>query len=159
MTTQTGEEVVHTLSVCKQIQVDAPLSIVFESVLAELGPEGQMPDGEPYPLKLEAWPGGRWFRDLGNNTGHFWGVVQVIKPPTLLEISGPMFMSYPAVNFVQYRLTQESAGTRLQITHRAMGLITAEHREGVHRGWEFKLKRAQELAMLRAAGRNGSARA
>ena len=40
------------------------------------------------PFKLEAWPGGRWFRDLGNNAGHLWGHVRVIKPPALLEISG-----------------------------------------------------------------------
>ena len=46
------------------------------------------------PMKLEAWPGGRWYRDLGDGNGHFWGHVQAIKRPTLLEISGPLFMSY-----------------------------------------------------------------
>ena len=24
-------------------------------------------------MKLEAWPGGRWFRDLGDGNGHLWG--------------------------------------------------------------------------------------
>ena len=41
-------------------------------------------------MKIEPWPGGRWYRDLGNNAGHLWGHVQVIKPPTLLEICGPL---------------------------------------------------------------------
>ena len=75
------------------------------------------------PFKLEAWPGGRWFRDLGNNAGHLWGHVQVIKPPTLLEIWGPMMMSYPAVNHLQYRFTAQGSGTRLTFVHRGMGLI------------------------------------
>jgi len=43
------------------------------------------------PMKLEAWPGGRWYRDLGDNNGHYWGTVQAIKKPTLLEICGPLF--------------------------------------------------------------------
>ena len=47
-------------------------------------------------MKLEPWPGGRWFRDLGNDNGHFWGLVQAIKRPTLLEITGPLFMSAPS---------------------------------------------------------------
>ena len=65
-------------------------------MLDQLGPEGQMPGGKPFPMKIEPWPGGRWYRDLGNNSGHLWGHVQVIKPPTLLEICGPLMMSYPA---------------------------------------------------------------
>ena len=47
------------------------------------------------PIKIEAWPGGRWFRDLGDGNGHYWATVQAIKRPTLLEFSGPLFMSYP----------------------------------------------------------------
>ncbi len=47
------------------------------------------------PMKIEPWPGGRWYRDLGDNNGHFWGHVQAIKRPTLLEITGPLLASYP----------------------------------------------------------------
>ena len=60
---------------------------------------------------LEPWPGGRWFRDRGNGVGHLWGHVQVIKPPVLIELSGPMFMSYPALNHVELRLDQIAGGT------------------------------------------------
>lgn len=139
-------EPTQTLHIVREIDIDAPITIAFAAVLDELGPGGQMPGGEPFRMKLEAWPGGRWFRDLGNSTGHFWGHVQVIKPPTLLELCGPMFMSYPAVNFVQYRLAAKGDGTHLKLTHRAMGLITGEHREGVVQGWEFGLGRIAEIA-------------
>jgi hypothetical protein len=76
------------------------------------------------PMKIELWPGGRWYRDLGNNTGHLWAHVQVIKPPKLLELCGPMFMSYPATNHVQYRLVEEAGKTRLTLTHRGGRLFS-----------------------------------
>jgi hypothetical protein len=84
-------------------------------------------------MKLESWPGGRWYRDLGNGAGHFWETVQAIKPPTLLEICGPLFMWHPAVSNVQYRLTEENGITRLFFTHRAMALIS--HDPGIAQGW------------------------
>jgi hypothetical protein len=105
------------------------------------------------PMVLEAWPGGRWFRDLGKNSGHLWGHVQVIKPPTLLEISGPLFMSYAAANHVQYRLTPEGASTRLAFTHRAIGEIAADHRTGVVEGWSTLLDRIRQSAESRKKSR------
>ncbi|HEY2826480.1 MAG TPA: SRPBCC domain-containing protein, partial [Pirellulales bacterium] len=108
----------------------APIDIVFDTLVSDQGgPLGDM------KLTLEAWPGGRWYRDLGNNTGHLWGHVQVIKPPKLLEIIGPMFMSYPVASFLQYRLTEEGGGTKLTLTHQAFGMIPPEHLEGVNKGW------------------------
>ena len=147
MKTDTRErQSVETFEICKEIEISAPIDIAFEAMLDELGPEGQMPGGKPFPMKIEPWPGGRWYRDLGNNSGHLWGHVQVIKPPTLLEIYGPMPMSYPAINHVQYRLKAEDNGTRLTFVHRAMGLILPEHRDGMPEGWEHKLERIRELA-------------
>ena len=105
-----------------------------------------MPDGKSLKMKIEPWPGGRWYRDLGNNSGHLWGHVQVIKPPALLEICGPFMMSFPAINHVQYRLKAEGAGTRLTIHHRAMGLIPPEYLDGMSEGWEHGLQRIREIA-------------
>ncbi len=147
------EDTIQTINLQQEIEIDAPVEIAFEAMLEELGPGSILPDGTPFPMKLELWPGGRWFRDLGNNTGHFWGVVQVIKPPPhpkpLLEICGPMFMSYPGTNFIQYRLIPEGSKTKLQLTHRAMGLIPEDVRKGVVTGWAHGLKRVRELAERR----------
>ncbi len=151
-TTQTEQEV-RTLNVTREIEIAAPVEIAFEAVLEELGPGSQMPDGTPFPMKLEAAPGGRWYRDLGKGVGHLWGHVQVIKPPALLELSGPMFMSFPATNFVQYRLTKEGNGTRLKLTHQAMGLIPDEVMEGVQEGWQHGLNRVREIAEEKARRR------
>src|SRR5262249_28980679 len=128
-TSSSTSQAVETVEIKKMVEIAAPIEMAFEALLEELGPEAQMMDGTAMPVKLEAWPGGRWYRDLGNNAGHLWGHVQVIKPPKLLEISGPMMMSYPAVNHLQYRLTAEGNGTRLEFAHRGMGLILPDHRE------------------------------
>ncbi len=154
MTTSVMEEAVQTLLVQKDVQIEAPIEVTFEAILEELGPGSQMPDGKPFPMKVEPWPGGRWYRDLGetggHKYGHLWGHVQVIKAPTLLELCGPFFMSFPAINFVQYRLTPQGRGTRLALIHRAMGLIPPDVREGVHEGWAHGLKRIREIAERRA---------
>jgi uncharacterized protein YndB with AHSA1/START domain len=141
---------VHAFEIRKEIEIDAPIDIAFQSVLDELGPEAETPSGQSLSMKIEPWPGGRWYRDLGNNAGHFWGHVQVIKPPVLLEITGPMPMSYPAVNHVQYRLTEEGGRTRLAFVHRAMGLILPEHRDGMPEGWEHWLDQIRERAERKA---------
>src|SRR4051794_32890166 len=147
MKTETSERrAIESIEIAKEIEIAAPIEIAFEAMLDQLGPEGQMPGGNSFPMKLEAWPGGRWYRDLGNNSGHLWGHVQVIKPPTLLEICGPLMMSYPALNHVQYRLKAEGGVTRLVFLHRAMGLILAEHRDGLPKGWENWLERIRDRA-------------
>jgi hypothetical protein len=134
------------LHIHKEIDIDAPISFAYEALLDQLGPGSDMPNGQPFPMKFEPWPGGRWFRDLGNNTGHLWGHVQVIKPPTLIEIYGPLMMSYPAISHVQYRLTEQGNRTLLSFTHRALGEITQDHREGVQRGWTYRVEKIRELA-------------
>ena len=88
----TSQQSSETFEIQKMTDIAAPIEIAFEALLEELGPEAQMMDGTPMHFKFEAWPGGRWFRDLGNNAGHLWGHVQVIKPPNLIEIWGPMMI-------------------------------------------------------------------
>ena len=150
MKTETSQrQSVESLEISREIEIAAPIDIAFEALLEEIGPGSVLPDGKPFPMKIEAWPGGRWYRDLGNNAGHLWGHVQVIKPPTLLELCGPMPMSFPATNHVQYRLKAEGAGTRLTLLHRAMGLIPPEFRDGMPDGWEHGLKRIREVAERR----------
>jgi hypothetical protein len=151
MTTETAPRKPATLEpqsfeIAKQTEIKAPIAIAFEATLDVLGPAGEMPGGKPFPMKIEAWPGGRWFRDLGNNSGHLWGHVQVIKPPTLIEIYGPLMMSYAAVNHLQYRLKAEGNITRVEFLHRCLGMVEAEHREGLSQGWGYWLDHIREHA-------------
>jgi hypothetical protein len=131
------------------MRVQAPLGPTFDALLEQLGPGFDTPDGAPMPLTLEAWPGGRWFRDLGNGNGHWWAVVQAIKRPTLLELSGPTFMSYPVSANIQYRLSESNGVTVITFHHLALGLISDEHRQGVDRGWSYIHAQVQARAERR----------
>jgi hypothetical protein len=146
MATNIAEPTIQTINILKEIEIAAPLEVAFAALLEEVGPAGKMMDGKPFPMVIEPRPGGCWYRDLGNNAGHFWGHVQVIKPPTLLELCGPMFMSYPGINHVQYRLTAEGDVTRLKLTHRAFGQIPQEVQEGIGGGWDYRLQQVREIA-------------
>ena len=146
------EPSIHSLQFSRDIDINAPIATAFDSVLVQLGPESATPEG-PTPMVLEPWPGGRWYRDLGDNTGHLWGHVQVIRPPGLLEIIGPLFMSYAATSHVQYRLeSNDDETTTLTLTHRAMGQIPKHHREGVAHGWADVLQRVQRHAQQHHPG-------
>ena len=128
-----------TLDVEQHVDVQGSLDEVFKSVLYRFGEGNRRPDGESLQLQIEPFAGGRWFRDRGEGVQHLWGHVQVIKPPVLLELSGPMFMSYPAVNHIEIKLDPIDDGTRVTLRHRAIGMIDPAHREGVTTGWKYML--------------------
>ncbi|MPY90710.1 MAG: SRPBCC domain-containing protein [Luteitalea sp.] len=143
-TTSTIDEL--TLSVTQEVQVNAPLEATFAALLEEMGPHNVAKNGAPMPMKIEARPGGRWLRDLGQDNGHLWGHVQAIKRPTLLEITGPLFMSYAVVSNIQYRLTPVDGATLITFKHSAMGLIPHDHRTGLASGWTLLLERVRRSA-------------
>ena len=135
-----------TLNITQEINVRASLEATFDALLEQMGPANETPDGKPLQMVIEPRPGGRWFRDLGHDNGHFWGHVQAIKRPTLLEITGPLFMSSPVVSNLQYRLTEVSGGTLITFGHSAFGFVPDEYREGVSRGWLPLFERVRKQA-------------
>ncbi len=128
-----------TLDIEQHLEIKADIGDVFKSTLHRFGEGSTQPTGESMQMTLEQWPGGPWFRDRGNGVGHLWGHVQVIKPPVLLELSGPMFMSYPAINHIEIKLDQIPGGTKLTLRHRAIGLLDPGHKQGVKTGWNHYL--------------------
>lgn len=139
-----------TLNITQQTFVDAPLDVTFETLLEQISSGSETPEGQPFPLKIETWPGGRWYRDLGDGNGHFWGHVQAIKRPTLLEFVGPLFMSYPVSSNVQYRLTEQDGGTLITFHHKAFGLIQDDHKRNVNTGWSSIAERVRKAAEAKA---------
>ena len=140
-----------TLNITQEIHVRASLDATFAALLEQLGPYNDTPDGQAMPLKIEPWPGGRWYRDSGGDNGHFWGHVQAIKRPTLLEFYGPLMMSYPVVNNVQYRLSEKDGGTLIKFHHTALGLIIEDHRTRVDGGWSHIHESARKRAEAQPA--------
>ncbi len=128
-----------TLDLEMHIDVARSADIVFAEMLREFSEKMSYDDGRSMNMKLEAWPGGRWYRDLGDNSGHLWGFVQTMKAPALLEITGQMFMSYPVNNHLSVKLTETEGTTRINLRHRAFGLLDPEHCKGVKEGWKSML--------------------
>jgi len=135
-----------TLDITEEILVRAPLAAAFDALLDELGPSNLGHDDTPMPMRLEAFPGGRWYRDLGEGDGHFWGVVQAIRRPSLLEITGPMMMSFAVASNVQYRLKEVDGGTLITLRHSALGLFPDGYRTPLTTGWKKIFERVRTRA-------------
>jgi hypothetical protein len=135
-----------TLKIEEEIHVQASLDQTFAALLEQLGPENTGAEGKPMPMKIEAWPGGRWFRDLGDNNGHLWGHVQAIKRPTLLEICGPLMISFPVYSNVQYRLSEVEGGTLIKFHHLALGFVPDNFKVGFNSGWKSIHERVRKAA-------------
>ena len=148
MTTTMSAETIENLMlrITQEIRVRASLDVTFDALLEQLGPLSERPDGTSMQMKLEPWPGGRWFRDLGGNDGHYWASVQAIKRNTLLEMRGPLMMSQPVINHIIYRLSEEGGETVIKFAHTAFGPIQPEHREGVTKGWTHIHEKVRERA-------------
>lgn len=124
-------------------RIQAPIEAVFDALVDQLGPEAVTPEGNSLSMELEPFPGGRWYRNLGSDDGHLWGHVQAIKRPTLLELTGPLFMSSAVCNNVQYRLEETYGTTTLRLVHSAFGMLPEELRDGMPEGWKDQLDRIE----------------
>jgi len=133
------------LNIEEEIHVKGPIDVTFDALIEQLE-DMSGGDGRAMPMKVEQWPGGRWYRDLGNNNGHHWAHVQSIKKPTLLEFYGPLMMSYPVISNVQYRLSEEAGGTLIKFHHKGFGAIPEDFRKGVREGWGNVNKKVRERA-------------
>lgn len=123
------------LQIEQTLEIKAPPEKVFEGLIRHLcNLEGE--PGKPgLKLKMERRPGGRWYRDLGDESGHLWGFVQSIKPPSLLEIFGPLMMSYPVAGHMIVRLAPTAGGTTVVFKNQVFGPIPEEYRDGMAEGW------------------------
>jgi hypothetical protein len=149
MTTLVSDMEQATLVISEEIRVEAPLEATFASLLVQMGPQNETPDGRPLPMILEPRPGGRWYRDLGGDNGHLWGFVQSIKRPVLLEICGPLFISTGATSNLIYRLSESNGGTLITFRHSLVGPVPDEFRQHMAPGWSAlnqRVKKAAEAA-------------
>jgi hypothetical protein len=132
-----------TLDLTEETRVHASIEDTWAALLEEMGPHNVGMGSTPMPMVLEARPGGRWFRDLGNDNGHCWGTVQAIRSPNLLEIAGPLMMSFAVASNVQYRLTVDGSDTVITLRHTALGLFPEGYRENLTLGWSALTRRVQ----------------
>ncbi|MFT5515533.1 MAG: hypothetical protein ACI80V_001659 [Rhodothermales bacterium] len=123
------------IDITQEVVVSAPIQQVYDGLLFRMAEGNKGPEDSAMPMVLERRPGGRWFRDLGEDAGHLWGHVQSIRPPTLLEIYGPLFISAPVSNNLLIRLTETDEGVSVVLKHTAHGPVQDGWADGVSEGW------------------------
>ena len=130
-----ANETSQVLTIEQEIEINASPETVFRGLIEQMKQLGPEDPAKKVTMTLEEWPGGRWYRDLGNNSGHLWGHVQSIKPPTLFEICGPLFMSFAVSNNVIVRIEATESGARLTLKHQYNGVLPEGLSDGMEDGW------------------------
>lgn len=128
-----------TVNLRLEITVAAPPKRVFAALTDDIGHWW----GAPYlreaeratDFRLEARPGGRLLEAWGADGGTVWGEVTRIRPPEVLELTGRMGMHGPAYAVVTFDLAAKGKGTRVTLTHQAVGDVDAETTEQYTEGW------------------------
>lgn len=130
-----------TLDVRMDVELKARRDRVFHALIHDFAAWFNVGGGADMRMTLEPHVGGRMWRDLGDAGGHLWGTVQVIKPPTLLEIAGPLFVSLPSLSHLTFRLHDvNETTTKLEFRHLAIGMFPeGEMYDQVHTGWHNTL--------------------
>ena len=125
-----------TQEIVQEHTVKASAQTVFESLVHRFSAGMTAGPDMPMPLTMELRPGGRWYRDLGNDAGHLWATVQSVKPGALLELFGPLWMSGPVSNHIIIRCTEEEGVTTIRFKHTSFGFIDPAFLEHTEEGWQ-----------------------
>ena len=143
-TEQTLEDL--TLTINQEIHVQAPLDVTFAALLEQLGPGNETPDGKSLNMKIEPWPGGRWYRDLGDGNGHFWAQCPGHQAAHAARICWSLVRLFPDCLNVQYRLSEVDGGTLITFRHSALGFVSEEHKAGMNKGWASMHERVSQAS-------------
>lgn len=128
-----------TLNLRLEIDVAAPPKRVFAALTDHMGHWW----GAPYlrdkdkatDFRVEARPGGRVQEVWGEDAGAVWAEVTRIRAPEVLELTGRIGMTGPAYSVVSFELKKKGKGTRVTLTHQAIGDVDAETEAGYRMGW------------------------
>ena len=69
-----------------------------------------------------------------------------IKAPALLEVTGPLWMSFAVASNVQYRLKEENGGTLITLKHSAFGRFPDGFGAPARQGWKNIFTRVRQRA-------------
>lgn len=84
---------------------------------------------------LEPEVGGRWMQTWDNG-GALFANVLLIDPPRLLRVGGPLAMTRPAHNVVDFAFEPITDGTTLTVSHRGYGELEDEAGQMYLAGWQ-----------------------
>lgn len=83
---------------------------------------------------IETFVGGRWMQEWDGG-GALFGTFTVWDPPHLLCVTGPLAMSRPAHNLLEFQFEAAGDGTDVAIRHEAFGDFDGDTGEMYANGW------------------------
>ena len=86
-------------------------------------------------VTIEAEVGGRWMQQWDSG-GALFGTFTVFDPPSLLCVTGPLAMTRPAFNWLEFAFDAADAGTKLTLRHQAMGEFDPDTASIYENGWQ-----------------------
>ncbi|MEH0110004.1 helix-turn-helix domain-containing protein [Tersicoccus sp. MR15.9] len=133
---------INTFSVRQSLQIDADPATVFRALTRELEAWWGAPylliaeDGEgPTRMTVDLTIGGAVTESRGERS-ELWGVVSGLEPDRVFAFTGSMGMRSACTGEVRYELVAVDGGTRVNLSHDAVGAFPAERAAGYDRGWE-----------------------
>ena len=118
----------------------------------------QAPPPTPAPAPARRIPVNKWIVTISISFGTLMGaidssIVNVALPhirgavgATLLEITGPLMMSFAVASNVQYRLKETDGGTLITLRHSSLGLFPDGFRDALGQGWRHVFDRVRRRA-------------
>jgi uncharacterized protein YndB with AHSA1/START domain len=129
---------VGSLHIEQEVTLAAPPARVYQALTDEVSAWWGAPyliGGRARSLRLEARLGGRFYQEWDAGDGALWAVVSSLRRGEHLELTGPMGMSGSVQGRVRLELHPEGQGTRLTLSHRAIGDVDDQTRASYTKGW------------------------
>jgi uncharacterized protein YndB with AHSA1/START domain len=120
----------------QEIIIQAPPDQVFDALTVQIGEWWHHRFEAGSTVSLEPKVGGRFYEDFGDGGGALFAVVNYLKRPEQVTMTGPMGMSGPILGSISFTLEAQEFGTVVKLSHKVIGEVSEEHRQGYSAGWE-----------------------
>jgi uncharacterized protein YndB with AHSA1/START domain/DNA-binding transcriptional ArsR family regulator len=133
-----GPIAVRSILIEQEVQIAAPPAKVFDVLTQGAGVwwDHSWAQGE---VRLDARVGGRFEEVWSETDGALYATVTRIKQGELLAMTGPMGMTGAVQNVMEITLEASDGGTRLRLSHRALGEIDDDAEASYSGGWTHLL--------------------
>jgi DNA-binding transcriptional ArsR family regulator/uncharacterized protein YndB with AHSA1/START domain len=123
-----------SLDVEQEVQIAADRERVFDA-LCRMGEWWPHAFRQGSTVRLEPRVGGRFWEDWGDGDGALYATVTELQRPERLACTGPMGMGGPVAAVFAMTLEERDGGTRVRLSHHALGAIDDETRAAYEGGW------------------------
>jgi DNA-binding transcriptional ArsR family regulator/uncharacterized protein YndB with AHSA1/START domain len=138
----TGSATLRSMEIEQEVTIAAPPERVFDGLTTEIGNWWSHSfDDAPPAILLEPRVGGRFHEVWGDQEGALYATVTGLRRPSLLRLAGPFGMTRPVTAVIAFELEplDDGRGTRLRLSHRALGDLDEETFRQYDTGWRTLL--------------------